>query len=97
MPAYISLNKWTDQGVRSAKDTVKRAEAVRQSAAAMGGRVIGVWWLMGQYDSVLIFEAPDDATAMQALIASGMQGNIRTSTMRAFSEDEMTRILAGLP
>jgi uncharacterized protein with GYD domain len=63
----------------------------------MGGRVIGVWWLQGQYDAVIIFEAPDEETAMRQLIASGMQGNNRTVTLRAFSEDEMTKILAGLP
>jgi uncharacterized protein with GYD domain len=97
MPAYLSLNNFTEQGIRTVKDTVKRAEAVRQQAAAMGGRVIGIWWLMGQYDSMIIFEAPDDATAMQALAASGMQGNIRSSTMRAFSEEEMAKIVAGLP
>src|SRR5690349_2156482 len=97
MPAYVSLSKWTEQGLHAAKDTVQRAQMVKQQAKAMGGRVIGIRWLQGEYDSVLIFEAPDDATAMQALVATGMQGNTRTCTLRAFSEDEMTKILAGLP
>ena len=97
MPAYVSLSKWTEQGLHTAKDTVTRAQMLKEQAKAMGGRVIGVWWLQGEYDSVLIFEAPDDASAMQALVAGGMQGNSRTCTLRAFSEDEMTQILAGLP
>jgi len=97
MPAYISLMTFTEQGIKSVKDTVTRAQAVKEQAKAMGGRVIGVWWLQGQYDAIIIFEAPDEETAMRQLIASGMQGNNRTVTLRAFSEDEMTKILAGLP
>ena len=97
MPAYISLMSFTEQGIKTVKDTVNRAQMVKEQAKAMGGRVIGVWWLQGQYDGVIIFEAPDEETAMRQLIASGMQGNNRTVTMRAFSEDEMTKILAGLP
>jgi len=97
MPAYISLMTFTEQGIKSLKDTVTRAQAVKEQAKAMGGRVIGVWWLQGQYDAIIIFESPDEETAMRQLIASGMQGNNRTVTLRAFSEDEMTKILAGLP
>ena len=97
MPAYVSLSNFTDQGIKSVKDTVKRGEAIRQAAAAMGGRVIGIWWLMGQYDTMIIFEAPDDETALRALVANGMQGNLHSMTMRAFSEEEMTRVIGGLP
>ena len=97
MPAYISLFNFTDQGVKTVKDTVNRAQKVKEAAKAVGGRVIGIWWLHGKYDGILIFESPDDATAMGQLIATGLQGNIRTVTMRAFSEDEMTKIVAGLP
>jgi uncharacterized protein with GYD domain len=97
MPAYISLMNFTEQGIKTVKDTVNRAQMVKKQAEAAGGRIIGVWWLLGQYDAILIFEAPDEATAMRQLIANGMQGNNRTVTMRAFSEDEMTRIVGGLP
>ena len=97
MPAYISLFNLTEQGIKTVKDTVKRAQAVKKQAEAVGGRVIGVWWLMGQYDGVIIFEAPDEDTAMRQLVASGMAGNNHTVTMRAFSEDEMSKIIGGLP
>ncbi len=97
MPAYISLMNFTEQGIKTVKDTVNRAQMVKKQAEAAGGRIIGVWWLLGQYDAILIFEAPDEATAMRQLIANGMQGNNRTVTMRAFSEDEMARIVGGLP
>ena len=97
MSAYVSLVNFTDQGIRAAKDTVNRARAVAQAAEAAGGRFIGVWWLLGAYDLVVIFEAPDDEAATRLLLATGMQGNVRTMTMRAFSEEEMERIVQGLP
>ncbi len=97
MPAYITLYKFTDQGIRTVKDTVKRVKAVKEAASAVGIRVIGVWWTLGQYDLVAISEAPDDETGTRFLLAVGMQGNVRTETMRAFSEEEMERIVQGLP
>jgi uncharacterized protein with GYD domain len=97
MVAYISLINWTEQGVKGAKDTVKRAQAAKQAASAMGGRFIGIWWTLGAYDMVAVIEAPDEDSATRLLINIAGQGNIRTMTMRAFSEDEMGRIVQGLP
>ncbi|MCI0395335.1 MAG: GYD domain-containing protein [Chloroflexi bacterium] len=97
MPAYVVLTKFTDQGVRAVKDTVKRAQAAREQIEAAGGRVIGIWWLLGEFDSMLIVEMPDQEKAMQLSLAIGMQGNIRTQTLQAFSEEEMERIVQGLP
>jgi uncharacterized protein with GYD domain len=97
MPAFVSLFNFTEQGVKNVKGTVERTQMIKKAAEAAGGRVIGVWWLMGKYDGILISEAPSEAAAMGQLIASGMQGNTRTLTMPAFSEDEMSKILAGLP
>jgi len=97
MPAYISLCNFTDQGVRGVKDTVKRLRAIEQAMESAGGRKIGAWWTLGQYDLVVISEGPDDETITRILLASGMQGNVRTMTLRAFSEEEMERIVGGLP
>jgi uncharacterized protein with GYD domain len=97
MTAYIILVNFTDQGIRNAKDTVKRARAVEEALKAAGGRKIGIWWTMGQYDMVFIAEGPDDETAMRLLLSVAMQGNTRSTTLKAFSEDEMERIVAGLP
>ncbi len=97
MSAYITLINFTEQGIKSVKDTVNRAKAARQAAEAAGGRFVGVWWTLGQYDAVFISIAPDDDSAMRLLLAAGMQGNVRTTTMRAFSEEEMERIVQGLP
>ncbi|RIK30127.1 MAG: GYD family protein [Chloroflexi bacterium] len=97
MSAYIALVNFTEQGVKNVKDTVNRARAAAQAAQAVGGRFIGVWWTLGPYDLVAVIEAPDDETATRLLLATGMQGNVRTLTMRAFSEEEMERIVQGLP
>ncbi len=97
MPAYITLYKFTDQGIHNVKDTVKRARAAKEAASAVGIRVIGIWWTLGEYDLVAIAESPDDETGTRFLLAQGIQGNFRTETMRAFSEEEMERIVQGLP
>jgi uncharacterized protein with GYD domain len=97
MPAYVILNKFTEQGIRHIKDTTKRAEATRKTIEAAGGRMIGIWWTQGQYDSVTIIEMPDEMSAMGLLLQTGQQGNVQTQTMRAFSEQEMAGIVGSLP
>ena len=97
MPTYIALFKWTDQGIRRVKDTVTRNEQGRAMAERAGGRMIGFWWTQGAYDGVAIVELPDDETASALAITLGMQGDVRTETMRAYGNDEMQRILQKLP
>jgi uncharacterized protein with GYD domain len=97
MPTYVMLLNWTDQGSRTAKETITRATAARQTAQALGARVTANYWTRGQYDVVLIVEAPDDETVSRLALSAGLQGTIRTMTMRAFTEEEMGRILQGLP
>ena len=93
MPKYVSLLNWTEQGVRSFKDTVDRYEAAQ---AAMGGSGVSfkdAYWTVGPYDLVTIVEGPDDETATAALLSVAAQGNIRTTTMRAFTADEMRSVI----
>lgn len=97
MARYIVLLNWTDQGVRNVKDTVNRAKAFRQAAKGMGVEVGEILWTLGPYDVVTSFDAPNDETATRLGLVLGMQGNIRTVTMRAFGETEMERIIQGLP
>jgi len=97
MPTYVMLVNWTDQGIRTAKDTINRVTAIRQAAQALGVRVTANYWTQGQYDALLIAEAPDDETVSRFALGAGMQGYIRTLTMRAFTAEEMGRILQGLP
>ncbi len=97
MPAYIILANYTDQGIKDAKNAVERVRSVEKLIESTGGRKIGVWWTLGQYDVVWIVDGPDEEVAFRNLVQVGMQGNARTITMRAFSEEETERILSGLP
>ncbi len=97
MPAYVTLFNWTEQGVKNIKATTERAKTARAAWEKVGARFIGIWWTHGQYDGVVIHEAPNAETATRLLMALGMAGNIRTTTLPAFSEDEMEAIIKGLP
>jgi uncharacterized protein with GYD domain len=93
MPTYVTLANFTDQGVRSAKDTVKRAEAVKEVARKHGVTVKDIYWTQGQYDIVTIAEASDEMAATAFALSVGGMGNIRTQTLRAFSADEMKTVI----
>ena len=97
MATYIALSSFTDQGVRSVKDSPKRADAVKEAAKKLGVNMTQVYWTLGHYDLVAIIEAPDDKTATAFSLAVGMAGNIRTQTLRAFNREEMDAILGKLP
>jgi uncharacterized protein with GYD domain len=93
MANYIILGNFTDQGIRNVKDTVKRADAVRESARKFGVNMKEICWTMGQYDMIVTVEAPDDASVSAFALAVGAAGNIRGQTLRAYSRDEMNAIL----
>ena len=94
MPSYIALFNWTDQGIRNVKDTAKRAEHFKASIQKSGGSVKHVFWTMGRYDGIIIFEAPDDETAAAVMMSGCALGNVRTETLRAFSDSEIQGVLA---
>ncbi len=96
MPVYISLINLTDQGIRSIKDDPGRVKTAAQIAQREGVRIISEWWSMGPYDAVMIAEAPDDETMNRFLLGAGRQGNIRTTTMRAFTQEEIVGIIQKL-
>jgi uncharacterized protein with GYD domain len=94
MPTYVSLINWTDKGIAGFKDTVERAEAGKQLAGKFGGSLKEIYWTIGSYDIVAVSEAPDDESATAFALALSSQGNVRTTTMRAFDADEMRGIIA---
>ena len=96
-PTYISLVQFTDKGIQNAKQTTQRVAAWAAKVQSMGVTIKQMYWTLGQYDQVCIFEAPDDETAASVLLAADMLGNIRTQTMRAFTASEMEKILAKVP
>ena len=97
MPTYITLINYTQQGVENMKDSPARLDAAKQAFQAMGAELKAFYLVMGQYDAVVIAEAPDDETATLLALSIGAQGAIRTETLRAFTEDEYREIIAALP
>ena len=86
------LIRWTDQGIRNAKDTTRRTDAAKSEAERIGGKIIAVYWTLGEYDIVGILEAPNDEAAMEFELKVGSLGNIRTTTLRAFTEEEVAKV-----
>jgi uncharacterized protein with GYD domain len=93
MPTYIMLGQFTDQGIRNVKDTTKRAEALKEMAKKVGATVKEVYWTLGAYDIASVVEAPDDMSATALFLSVGALGNVRTQTLRAYSPEEMGRVL----
>ena len=93
MPTNVILVKWTEEGAKTARDTVQRARQVRADFQRRGITRFDVLWTQGQYDIVAIAEGPDDETMTAALLALATRGTVRTETMRAYNESEMERIL----
>jgi uncharacterized protein with GYD domain len=93
MPTYVALIDWTDQGVRGFKDTVDRYDAAQSAVEDLGVRFTDVKWTLGAHDIVATIEAPDDETLAAALLRIAGQGNIRTTTLRAFTGDEMRSVI----
>lgn len=96
MAMYVVLANFTDQGIRNIKDTTKRADAIREMAKKFGVTVKEIYWTLGSYDVVDLFDAPDDASMAAFLASYGAMGNVRTTTLRAFSQADMNGILAKL-
>lgn len=96
MPTYVTLLRYTSDGIKRIKDSPTRLEAAKQSMRAMGGELKAFYLVMGQYDAIVITEAPNDETAAGFALATGARGFVQTETLRAFTEEEYRKILAGL-
>jgi uncharacterized protein with GYD domain len=90
---YVVLANFTDQGIRNAKDSPKRAEAFKQMTNTFGVTVKELFWTQGRYDIVTIVEAPDEFSVMALSLSLGALGNIRSESMRAFSATDMKGIV----
>ena len=96
MPTYVTLMNWTDQGIRTVRDTVDRSEQADALAQKHGARIEQVYWTVGAYDIVVLVEAPDDESVTAMLLELGSAGNLRTTTLRAYDHEEMSGILKRL-
>ncbi len=97
MPSYVMLFQFTDQGIRNIKESPARVEAAKKICRDLGGEVKQFYGLMGTYDTMFILEAPHDEEAVKMAATIAMQGNVRTETLRAFTEAEYRQMVSALP
>ena len=96
MPHFVSLLRYTQQGMSKIKESPARLDAARKAAEKAGGKVHGWYLTMGQYDALLISEFPNDEAAAKFMLTTGALGNVSTETLKAFTEAEYRKIVSGL-
>lgn len=96
MAKYILLVNWTEQGVKNVKDSPKRLDGARKLAKKLGGKLGDFYMTMGGYDMVVHLDAPDDGVVAKFVLSLAGGGNVRTTTLKAFSEDEYRKVLGAL-
>ena len=96
MPTYVTLLNYTDQGIRNAKGSPERQQQAEERLRQLGGRFVGHYLTMGIYDYVLVWEAPDDETAARYMLTLGASGNVRSTTLKAFPQEQFQSILGSL-
>ncbi len=96
MPAYVMLANWTDQGARQVKDSPKRLDGAKKALTEMGGEFRSIYMTMGEYDLVIIYDAPDDAVAARFTLLLAQMGSVRTRTLKAFPEAAYREIINSL-
>lgn len=97
MSTYIVLSNYTQQGIAKIRESPARIDAARQTGQTMGVELKAWYLVMGRYDVVTIWEAPNDEALAKVIISIGSLGNVSTETLRAFTEEEFRKIVAALP
>jgi uncharacterized protein with GYD domain len=97
MASYVMLFHFTAQGIEKLKESPARVDAAKKLCRDLGGEVKQFFGLMGRYDTMFILEAPDDETAVKIAAAISKRGNVRSETLRAFTETEFRQIVSALP
>jgi len=97
MAHYVVLYKFTTEGAKTIRDSVKRAGRIRQENARVGFKILDVYWTQGPFDMVAIVDAPSEEAMMGAMLNVVGAGNVTSTTMRAFDATEMSRVLALTP
>ena len=97
MAKYIMLLNYTQQGITKVKDSPKRAEAARALARKCGAEMTDLYLTLGDYDLVALVEAKDDEAVAKFALSVGSLGNVRSKTLKAFTEEEFRKIVQSLP
>jgi uncharacterized protein with GYD domain len=96
VPSYVMMANWTDQGARQVKESPKRLDAAKRALIEMGGEFKSVYMTMGDYDLIVVYEAPDDAVAARFTLLLAQLGSVRTKTLKAFPEAAYREIIHSL-
>ena len=96
MARYIMLTNWTEQGIKNVKESPKRLDAAKTLAKKLNGEIVEFYMTTGAYDMVVMLEAPDDEAAAKFALSLGSGGNVRTTTLKAFSEQSYRSIIGTL-
>ena len=96
MPTYISLVNWTQKGIENVKDSAARLDKAKGAIKAAGGKLKAAYMTIGEYDLVVITEAPDDAAFARAMLQISAAGSVHTHSLKAFTEAEYRKIIADL-
>lgn len=94
---YIILFKYTDQGIRNIKESPNRVKKAKELFQQLGVQVKDFYFVMGQYDTVFIVQAPDNETIAKCVLAISSLGNVRAETLCAFNENEFSGVCSKLP
>jgi uncharacterized protein with GYD domain len=97
MAKYVLLMNWTDQGIRNVNDSPQRLDAGKALAKKMGGEIKKFYMTTGAHDMVAVVDLPDDEAVAKFVLSLGSQGNVRTTTLKAYSEPSYRTILGSLP
>ncbi len=97
MATYATLYNFTDQGIRAVKESPGRLKAAIQAAETAGLKVLAAYYTVGPYDLVVISEAADEKAASAFTLATVSMGNVKSTTMRAWSPDEFQEIVSMIP
>lgn len=96
MRSYVILLNWTDQGAKNSPGTIERAKTFGTAIESLGGKVREHLYTLGEYDIIMVAEFPDDDTAAAAVLQLASLGNVRTKTLRAFTDEEAAAIITRL-
>ena len=96
MATYLMLLNWTDQGIRNVKDSPVRLDAAKKLAKDLGGEFKSVYMTQGSFDLAVVLDMPNDEKLASFVLKLGSVGNVRTTTLKTYSEDEYRKIIGGL-
>jgi uncharacterized protein with GYD domain len=97
MVRRIILMKMTDQGAKDIKAAPQRIEQAIATYEKMGGKMIGFYMVTGEYDYIAIGESPSEEVGMAFVIGLSALGNVKTTTIQAFTKEEFAGMIKKLP